>query len=208
MRILAVVPARSGSVRLPGKNLRTVGGVSLVRRAVEQAVWARKQVAGVTVALVSGGEPLAEVEEVEREGEAANIVLRREGPWLSPPHDGWGDGEIAAGYALHVLGASNFDAVMLLQPTSPLRPVLTIGRCCVVFEAHWQAGEPDSVITCCTEGVPNGAVYIAPAQRFYQSKRWGYGTAHWITMSRAEAIDVDCDTDLMRADARARRASA
>ena len=35
MRTLAVVPARGGSKRLPGKNLAVVGGLTLTRRALQ-----------------------------------------------------------------------------------------------------------------------------------------------------------------------------
>ena len=39
--VVALIPARGGSKRLPGKNLRTVGGRSLIARAVEAARRAR-----------------------------------------------------------------------------------------------------------------------------------------------------------------------
>lgn len=38
MKSLAIIPARGGSKRLPGKNTKTIGGKTLVQRAIEAAI--------------------------------------------------------------------------------------------------------------------------------------------------------------------------
>ena len=202
MKILTVIPARSGSRRLPGKNLRTVGGVSLVRRAVEQALAVKRDYwPEMHVVLVSGGEPLEETERIEIEGKQADRVLRRyaeEAHGLPTGVNGWGDGEHAAGFAIEQCGGPReWDAVMLLQPTSPLRTTRSVANA-LGARASMDRYTPAtrSVISCCTPGVPNGAIYIANAQRFHGARSWGYATAFWYEMDVTESLDVDCEHDL------------
>lgn len=112
-RILVVVPARGGSKGVPLKNLQPVGGRPLVTRV---------------------GEVVAELEWVDRAVVSTDHLLIREAamaagleaPFLRPPAlsgDRIGDVEVLA----HALGATEeedgrcYDAVVMLQPTSPLR---------------------------------------------------------------------------------------
>src|SRR5690242_739681 len=55
MRVLGLVPARGGSTRVPRKNLARLGGVTLVRRALERATAAG---CFATVALSSDDEEI------------------------------------------------------------------------------------------------------------------------------------------------------
>lgn len=111
--VLAVVPARGGSKSIPRKNLRTVGGVSLVGRAA--------QVAGalpfIDVALISTDD-----------AEIAEEALRHglDAPFMRPPElssdtatsiDMWRHAWLAA--EAHY--GKRFDISVLLEPTSPLR---------------------------------------------------------------------------------------
>ena len=52
-RVVAIIPARGGSKGVPGKNLRRVGGVSLVARAVRAA----RAAASITQVCVSTDDP-------------------------------------------------------------------------------------------------------------------------------------------------------
>lgn len=112
MKILALIPARGGSKRLPGKNIRPLGGKPLIVWSIEIA----KSVETVCDVLVSTDD--AKIAEVARQAEA--LV-----PWLRPA-DLASDTAGSVDVCLHALdwyeqvyGA--VDGLMLLQPTSPFR---------------------------------------------------------------------------------------
>lgn len=112
LRVLGLIPARGGSKGVPGKNLRPLLGKSLIQRAHEVAV-----ASGVLDRVIlSTDDP-----EIRQHG--LNIGL--DAPFLRPS-DLSGDESPMIAVVLHALGALAAegytpDAVMLLQPTSPLR---------------------------------------------------------------------------------------
>ncbi len=117
-RVVAIIPARGGSKGVPGKNVRTVGGVPLVARAVHAALAAR-QVDDVFVS--TDDEAIAEA----ARSAGARIIDR--------PAEIAGDlasSESAILHALETLEASDerADVVVFLQATSPFIPVDGIER--------------------------------------------------------------------------------
>jgi CMP-N-acetylneuraminic acid synthetase len=112
MRVLAIVPARGGSKRVPRKNVRLLGGKPLVLRAIEAARGARS----VARVVVSSDDP--EVLAIARAVDPA-IALER-------PAAISGDTAPAIDYVRHALatlegaGEARFDAVCIVQPSSPL----------------------------------------------------------------------------------------
>lgn len=120
LSVLVVVPARGGSKSIPKKNIRRVGGVSLVARAAAVAAalsWADR-------ALLS-----TDNEEIAREGRAHGLDV----PFMRPDAlsgdlassvDMWRHAWLAAEdhYGL------GFDLSILLEPTSPLRRVEDVER--------------------------------------------------------------------------------
>jgi CMP-N,N'-diacetyllegionaminic acid synthase len=112
MKVLGMVPARGGSKAIPGKNLQPLLGKSLIERAAECALQA-----GVLdrVVLTTDSPDIAAV------GERAGLEV----PFLRPV-DLAGDRTGMLEVALHLLatlGDRGYqpDALMVLQPTSPLR---------------------------------------------------------------------------------------
>jgi N-acylneuraminate cytidylyltransferase len=115
MTIVVLVPARSGSRGLPGKNLAEVGGRSLVARAVDVA----RLVPGVDEVVVSsdGDDILAEA------ARAGATPLRRD-PALA------GDAIPTAAVVADFLAARPAVArLVVLQPTSPLRAPQDVVAC-------------------------------------------------------------------------------
>jgi CMP-N,N'-diacetyllegionaminic acid synthase len=112
-KILGVVPARAGSKGIPGKNLRPVGGISLVGRAA--ALLASLPWADARIISTDG-------DDIAREAVRHGI----EAPFMRPDEHS-GDMATSVGMWRHAWLASEahygcqFDLSILLEPTSPLR---------------------------------------------------------------------------------------
>jgi CMP-N,N'-diacetyllegionaminic acid synthase len=111
--VLAVVPARGGSKSIPRKNLKLVGGVSLVGRAAQVA----RALPFIDAALISTDDP-----EIAAEAKAHGL----DAPFMRPPELS-GDTATSVEMWRHAWLAAEahygkrFDLSVLLEPTSPLR---------------------------------------------------------------------------------------
>lgn len=117
MRILALITARGGSKRVPGKNIRPLGGKPLIAWSVDVA----KGIPEICDILVSTDD--SAIAEVAR---AAGALV----PWLRPAALAT-DTASSVDVCLHALDwyeAENgkVDGLLLLQPTSPFRSRATI----------------------------------------------------------------------------------
>lgn len=111
-KVIAIIPARGGSKRLPGKNIKPLLGRPLIDYSIEAGLGASL----ITRVLVSTDSP--EIAEVARQAGA-------EVPFLRPP-DLATNGAPTLPVLLHCtewLGIHGWDPdiVVVLQPTSPLR---------------------------------------------------------------------------------------
>lgn len=140
-RILAVVPARGGSKGIPDKNLRAVGGVPLVAKV---------------------GEVLRELDEIDRavvSTDSDRIAAVAESAGIAAPFrrpealsgDRIGDLDVLT-HALQTMEAmdgTQYDVVVMLQPTSPLRTAQNVRDCLKKMvdgnlDAVWTVSETDS----------------------------------------------------------------
>jgi CMP-N,N'-diacetyllegionaminic acid synthase len=125
MKILGIIPARGGSKGVPGKNSKLLAGRPLLTYTADRALEAE----GLNkVVLTTDCETLAAI------GRACGLEV----PFLRPPHLAT-DTAASIDVVQHVLDfyqmqGETFDAICLLQPTSPCRAVGMIDEALLQFE--------------------------------------------------------------------------
>ena len=116
MRVLAVIPARGGSKRVKNKNLRQIAGEPLVKWTINEA---KKSKLITDLMLSTDSEEIAEL------GLANGVQV----PFLRPPELS-GDHAKPAEALVHLLKKTeredDYDIIIMLPPTSPLRRVESI----------------------------------------------------------------------------------
>lgn len=230
MRILALIPARGGSKRLPGKNTRYLGGLPLI-------VWTIR----VTAEIPEVCDTLVSTDE-----EAIRAIALDAGatvPWLRPPALAT-DTASSVDVGIHALDwyereRHRVDGLLLLQPTSPFRSSETVRRGIALYR---ETGRPvvsvsparSHPLLCftvegsrlrpfaagCDVGVrsqdlpavyePNGAFYlIDPEELRRRHSYYGEDLVPLVIDDPAESVDIDTEWDWMVAEAAlARRRSA
>ncbi|EZP67967.1 acylneuraminate cytidylyltransferase family protein [Pseudomonas sp. CCUG 57209] len=125
MKILAIVPARGGSKRLPGKNIKVLGGRPLIAWTIEAA-----QQSGVVTDVVISTDDVA-IADVARTFGGSVLSMR-------PAHLAT---DIASSFDVVVQVLDEYetahgavDGVMLLQPTSPFRSAESIRRAVLQYQ--------------------------------------------------------------------------
>lgn len=132
-RVLAVIPARGGSKGLPGKNIRDLGGKPLLAWTIEAAL----------------GSAYVDKVILSSDDEAIIQTARRHGcevPFKRPAHLAT-DNAATIDVLLHAMQSlPQYDLVILLQPTSPLRSSADIDKALETLLSH-QATSCVSVTT-------------------------------------------------------------
>ncbi|WP_234996401.1 acylneuraminate cytidylyltransferase [Demequina sp. NBRC 110054] len=200
---VAIIPARGGSKGVPGKNLKEVGGVSLVGRAIQAAA----QVDGIDLVAVSTDDAAIAA---EARSHGATVVDR--------PAELAGDqatSESALVHAIETLRAQGADPqrIAFLQATSPFIDVPALGRAVAVVAE----GRADSAFSAVetyaflwrrtedgAEGVNHDKSYRPRRQdrephyqetgAFYVMDLEGFLAANHRFFGRVEVIEVDPST--------------
>jgi CMP-N,N'-diacetyllegionaminic acid synthase len=217
VRILAVVPARGGSKRLPGKNVRSLGGKPLIVWSIDAA----REVPAICDVLVSTDD--------SRIAEIA-VGARALVPWLRPAELAT-DTARSSDVAIHALdwyqtNRGTVDGLLLLQPTSPFRSAATIARGIDEFAANGgqavvavspAASHPRLMYTIAAGAlvpfmpehdrevrsqdlspfyVVNGALYlVSPAELERTRSIFGASAKALVIDSDFETLDIDTDFD-------------
>lgn len=126
MRILAIIPARGGSKGVPGKNIRILGNKPLIAYSVEQAI-ASDSFAKIIVS--TDDDAIAKIA----------IQFGAEVPFIRPSelaNDTASSIDVVI-HAVDFLESKNesFDAICLLQPTSPFREKSFIAKAIAKFSS-------------------------------------------------------------------------
>jgi CMP-N,N'-diacetyllegionaminic acid synthase len=125
-RYLAIVPARGGSKRLPGKNLLRLGGRPLLGYTLEAARAARRLDA---VVVSTDSQQIAEyalAQGVDTQGLRPSEISGDTSPVVAA---------LQEAHAKFTRRQPPVDAVILLQPTSPLRTARHIDEAITLFES-------------------------------------------------------------------------
>lgn len=137
MKPLFIIPARGGSKGIPGKNIKPLGGKPLIAYSIECAKALTDDERRI---IVSTDSP-----EIARTVESLGLKV----PFLRPAQlatDGAGSREVIL-HAMDYADKSNidYDCVVLLQPTSPLRTPGDVDAC--LAEYSRRKGDVDMVVT-------------------------------------------------------------
>ena len=221
-KYLAIVTARSGSKRLPGKNVREVCGKPLF-------VWS--VLAGLNCPHVA--RTIVSTDSVEYQRIA--IEAGADCPWLRDPAlaaDDTSSADVVKD-VLHKLGdeVRNYRAIVLLQPTSPLRTSADISGAIALYE---ERNAPAVISVSEAECPPawmgelssnlamdeflilqhrnlrsqdygrwyriNGAIYVISVDRFRLEHGFKPNGALAYVMPRERSVDVDTAYDLELAE--------
>ena len=207
-RVLALIPARAGSQRLPGKNLRPFNRRPLIDWTLDAALAAPS----IDAVAVTTDDPAV-----------AALASARGATVIDRPADlADADASVfdAIAHALNVLGG-DWDYLVLLQPTSPLRTAADVQGAVALCHARSAPAvvgvspppKPAAFHRRVTDGVIgpagdlddltviNGALYVGRPDRLLAERRFDApGALAWI-MPAERGWDIDTAAEFAAAEA-------
>jgi CMP-N-acetylneuraminic acid synthetase len=209
MRILGVIPARGGSKRLPNKNIADLGGKPLIAWSIE-------------VGLATCAELFVSTDEQTIAGVSRSLGVKV----IDRPRELATDDATSMSVVLHATRFvrehhfAHWDAVLVLQPTSPFRTADDVRATIDLFERN----HADSVIslvrypkedalfklglasrmrpaengawTTETIYMPNGAVYLIGMEHLLRGGDLYGPYAYGYVMPPERSLDIDTHADI------------
>ncbi len=214
--LLAIIPARAGSKRIPGKNIKPLAGKPLLVHSIECA----RNAPSVSRIVVSTDSP---------EIRAIAVAAGADAPFLRPPELA-GDQTPTIAVILHLfdylqtIESLHYEYLVLLEPTSPLRTVADLEDALQILRAspadsivsvsrtpvnpqHFVAIQ-DGLIQAFNPGEQsgsqlyklNGALYISRIDAVLRTGRLLGDTTLPYLMPELRSIDIDHPDDLRLAE--------
>lgn len=223
-KILAIIPARAGSKRLPNKNMMEFNGLPLIEWTIQAALACEE----ITEVMVTTDCP---------EIAFFSNSVGAEVPFLRPSNLS-SDESLGVDVVLHTIDfyakkSKNFDFILLLQPTSPLRTSEHISNAI----SEQRTKKSDSIISVCECEHPpqwsntlnksysmdnflndnlkantrsqnllqyyrlNGAIFLVNTERFLEEKTFYLSNnSHAFVMPTTSSIDIDSLLDFKFAE--------
>lgn len=219
---MALIPARGGSRGVPGKNLRTVGGKSLVDRAISAALEA-EEISDVVVS--------SDSEKILLNAEVPGVVMHLRHQEAASD-DARSEHVIYEFLNANPLSLEPEDWICYLQPTAPFRTAVHVDA---AFRALFTSGHsalvsvteveqyPEKMMVDCAGGslrywsdaadpggnrqrferrwYPTGGIYIFQVASFEGAKSIPVLGAMPFHMDKISSLDIDILEDLMIAEA-------
>jgi CMP-N-acetylneuraminic acid synthetase len=207
MKVLGVVTARGGSKRLPNKNLALLGGKPLIAWSIEVGLATCHHVVTTTdsqeiadAAAKAGSAVVMRPKELARDDTPSEPVVR---------------------HAASLAHGGPYNAVLLLQPTSPFRVADDV-RAAIRIMDSMRADSVISVVEFGTAGylfmlghagrlrdmtvegdtyTPNGAIYLIKWECLFAGESWYGPHAYGYVMPKDRSIDIDTHADFEAAKA-------
>lgn len=221
MKILAIIPARGGSKRLPRKNIISLEGKPLIAWTIEET----KKSKYITDIIVSTDD-----EEIAKIAKEYNVSV----PFIRPDYLS-NDKATSYDVVIHAIDFLRlnknmlYDYVILLQPTSPLRTVEDIDGAIEMLISR----RADSIISMCecehppiwsntlpndlsiinfdkkeyknlrSQDIPqyfryNGAIYLTKISKLIEEKDFIFDSnSYAYIMPQSRSIDIDNKLDLL-----------
>ena len=125
MKTLVVIPARGGSKGIPHKNIKRLNGKPLIYYSIDVA---RQFTSDDHICVTTDDDEI--IQTVERYG--LKVPFRRP-DYLATDHCGSNEVVLHA-YSFFVDKGMNYDAILLLQPTSPFRKVEFLNEAVALYD--------------------------------------------------------------------------